>query len=63
MFTCEHLFIYMFVFFLQCSARTKAPLASVPITLEGKTMSLEEIDAKFTVLLPHGISNDTSAMG
>ena len=52
MFTCEHLFIYMFVFFLQCSARTKAPLASVPITLE-------EIDAKFTVLLPHGISNLT----
>ncbi|KAL5493871.1 hypothetical protein EMCRGX_G015105 [Ephydatia muelleri] len=42
-----------------CSARTKAPLASVPITLEGKTMSLEEIDAKFTVLLPHGISNLT----
>ncbi|KAL5515795.1 hypothetical protein EMCRGX_G001015 [Ephydatia muelleri] len=39
--------------------RTKAPLASVPITLEGKTMSLEEIDAKFTVLLPHGISNLT----
>ncbi|KAL5496503.1 hypothetical protein EMCRGX_G012801 [Ephydatia muelleri] len=29
------------------------------ITLEGKTMSLEEIDAKFTVLLPHGISNLT----
>ena len=55
MFTCEHLFIY----FLQCSARTKAPLASVPITLEGKTMSLEEIAAKFTVLLPHGISNLT----
>eukprot|EP00731_Ephydatia_muelleri_P003992 Em0002g168a len=43
----------------KCSARTKAPLASVPITLEGKTMSLEEIDAKFTVLLPHGISNLT----
>ena len=59
MFTCEHLFIYMFVFVLQCSARTKAPLASVPITLEGKTMSLEEIDAKFTFLLPHGISNLT----
>ncbi|KAL5517682.1 hypothetical protein EMCRGX_G003276 [Ephydatia muelleri] len=43
----------------KCSARTKTPLASVPITLEGKTMSLEEIDAKFTVLLPHGISNLT----
>ena len=39
--------------------RTKSPLPSVLITLEGKTMSLEDIDAKFTVLLPHGISNLT----
>ena len=56
----EHVFICDFEYFLQCSARTKVPLASVPITLEGKTVSLEEIDAKFTVLLPHGISNLTA---
>ena len=60
-FTCEHLFIYVckLCIFFYCTARTKTPLASVPITLEGKTMSLEEIDAKFTVLLPYGISNLT----
>ena len=36
-YTCICLIVNFHIFY--CSARTKAPLASVPITLEGKTMS------------------------